>query len=290
MQALLHTVAGDFFGDGRTGLALSGRNYEAQEAFVHVLYWDGSDFTSVWQSENVWVDASPVAITAGDFLGTGRVQLAVLTVDHVRLFQWDGQTMELVHEGPGPEAPLEIGALRHPQHEHELIAVTRRHRVDGLTPLLGVELWGWLGNGLHPLWETPTIGRVRAIAPRARDGDGMYDFVLDVGEGMGPGDLHVWTWNASGYEKTFSKPLRSTPTFGLTTAVLDDEDVLIAADDRGYVSVHALEGDMPLLGQSVSLGWALVSAAAGDFFGDGGLQAVVAGYPDRLHVVELMQP
>src|SRR5690625_3970962 len=52
MQALLQTVAGDFFGDGRTGLALSGRNYEAQEAFVHVLYWDGSDFTSVWQSEN----------------------------------------------------------------------------------------------------------------------------------------------------------------------------------------------------------------------------------------------
>lgn len=290
MQALLQTVAADFLGAGRTGLALSGRNYEAQEAFVHVLYWDGRDFVSVWQSDNVWTDASPVAIASGDFLGTGRVQLAVLTVEHARLFQWNGHTMELVHEGRGPEAPLEIGTVRHPQHEHDLIAVTRRHRVDGLTPLLGIELWGSSGDGLHPLWETPTIGRVRAIAPRARDGDGMHDLVLDVGEGMGPGELQVWTWDGSAYEKTFSKPLRSTPTFGLAAAVMDDKDVLIAADDRGYVSAHALEGDMPLLGQSVSLGWALVSAAVGDFFGDGGLQAVVAGYPDRLHVVELMRP
>src|SRR5690606_40130476 len=32
MQALLQAEAGDFLGDGRTGLAVSGRNYETNEA------------------------------------------------------------------------------------------------------------------------------------------------------------------------------------------------------------------------------------------------------------------
>src|SRR5690625_1466984 len=112
MQALLQTAAGDFFGDGRTGVAVSGRNYEAKEAFVHLVYWDGQRFHSVWRSDNVWEEASHVAIAAGDFRGTGRVQLAVMTVEKTRLFQWDDGTMALVYEGAGLEPSAEVGVVR----------------------------------------------------------------------------------------------------------------------------------------------------------------------------------
>lgn len=291
MQALLQTAAADFLGDGRTGLALVGRNYEQREAYVYVLYWDGTAFRSLWRSPNVWEEASHVAMAAGDFRGTGRTELAVLTVEKTRLFQWNGDEMALAYEGPGMDPSAEIGVVGHPDHPYDLIALTRRHAVNGLTPLLGVELWGWLGGGMRPLWETPTIGRVRAVAAGAGAG-GHGDLVLEVGEGMGPGDIQVWSWDpdAYAYELTFAKPLRSQPAFGLATAVLDGADVVLAADDRGYLSVHKLGGAMPELGQSVSLGWALASVAAGDFFGNGGVQAVIAGYPNRLHVVELKEP
>lgn len=290
MQGLLQTVAGDFLGDGRTGLAVSGRNYEEKEVFVHLLYWDGSDFKTVWRSPNLWEDASHTAVAAGDFRGSGRPQLAVWTVQALRLFEWNGNTMELVHTGEGIVDPLEVGVIRHPEHPHDLIAVTRRHAVDGLTPLLGIQLWGWRDNRFHPLWETPTVGRIRAITAGSRSGPGKYDFMLEVGEGMGPGTVEVWKWRNGGYEKTFSKPLRAQPAFGLATVTLEGEEVLVAADDRGYVTVHALQGDMPKLGESSALGWALASVTAGDFFGDGGVQAVVAGYPNRLHVVRLTGP
>ncbi len=46
MQSLLQAEAGDFLGDGRTGLALSGRNYETNEVYVYVLYWNGRNLPS----------------------------------------------------------------------------------------------------------------------------------------------------------------------------------------------------------------------------------------------------
>lgn len=292
MQALLQTAAADFLGDGRTGLAVVGRNYEQRQAYVSVLYWDGNGFETVWRSPNVWEEASHVAMAVGEFRGAGRPELAVLTVEKTRFYQWNGQEMVLTYEGPGMDPSAEIGVVRHPEHPHDLIALTRRHSVNDLTPLLGVELWGWLGNGMRPLWETPTVGRIRAVAAAARSGPRRHDLVLEVGEGMGPGDIQIWSWNADAYEYelVFSKPLRSQPAFGLTTTSLAGKEVVLAADDRGYLSVHELAGDMPELGQSVSLGWALASVAAGDFFGNGGVQAVVAGYPNRLHIVELTAP
>lgn len=287
MQALLQAVAGDFLGDGRTGLMLSGRNYESREAYVHLLYWTGDEFTLEWRSHNLWEEASHISVAAGDFTGAGRTQLAVLTTSRVRLFEWDGAAMTAVYDGPGFGAPAEIGVIRHPEHPYDLIAVTRRHGVEHHMPRKGIELIGWRDDELRPLWETPTIGRVRAITSGSWSGAGRYDFVFDVGDATGPGLAEVWSWDDGGYVQTFSAPLRSTPTFGLTTARVGDTEVLVAADDRGYATVFGLQPDMPVLGQSPALGWALVSAAAGDFFGNGGAQAVIVGYPSRLHVIEL---
>lgn len=287
MQVILQAVAGDFMGDGRTGLILSGRNYEAREAYVYLLYWNGRTFAPVWRSDNLWESASHIAIAAGDFTGAGRSQLAVLTASRARLFQWNGEGMDVIYDGPGIGAPAEIGVIRHPEHPHDLIALARRHGVEQFMPRKGIELFGWQEGRLRSMWETPTIGRIRAIASGNWSGAGRYDFVLDVGDGTSAGTAQVWSWNGKGYVQSYSGPLRPAPTFGLTTARIDQKDVVIAADDRGYVSVYDFQNGLPLLGQSPALGWALVSAAAGDFFGDGGTQAVIIGYPSRLHVVEL---
>lgn len=288
MQALLQAEAGDFIGDGRLGLVVSGRNYEANEAFIYLLYWTGSEFSPVWRSDNLYEPASHISIAAGDFTGAGRTQVAVLTDERLRLFQWDGAEMVLAHEQPGLGAPAEIGVVRHPNHPHDLIAVTRRHGVDvDYTPRKGIELIGWLSGRFRPLWETDTIGRVRALTGGDLNGNGFSELIVDVGNGMGPGAVQVWTWDGDKYRRVQDAPFRSVPAFGLTTAA--DGRLLIAADDRGRVAVYRMQSDLELLGESGYLGWAVVSAAAGDFFGDGGVQVVVIGYPSRLHVVEISE-
>lgn len=289
MQVLLQAVAGDFTGDGRTGLVVSGRNYESREAFAHLLYWDGNAFKTVWRSDNLWEAASHIAIAAGNFTGADRSQLAVLTDNQLRIFQWNGSAMAVVYDGPGVGAPAEIGVIGHPDHPYDLIAVSRRRDVERHMPRKTVELIGWRDGRFQALWETPIIGRVRAIASGAWNGGDRHHLVVDVGDTTSPGTVEVWSWNvnARAYVRTFQGPLRDSPTFGLATTRIADRDVLVAAEDRGYVTVYGFETRMPLLGQSSSLGWAVVSAAAGDFFGNGRGQAVVIGYPSRLHVVEL---
>ena len=194
--------------------------------------------------------------------------------------------MALIHEQPGLGAPAEIGVVRHPNHPYDLIAVARRHGVDlDYTPRKGLELIGWLGGRFRPLWETETIGRVRSLTGGDLTGNGFSEIILDVGNGMGPGALEVWAWQDGAYRRIEDAPFRSVPAFGLATAA--EGRLLIAADDRGRVAVYDLNGRLRLLGESTSLGWAVASAAAGDFFGDGGVQAVVIGYPSRLHVVRI---
>lgn len=288
MQALLQAEAGDFLGDGRTGLAVSGRNYETNEAYVHVLYWDGTDFQVVWRSPNLWEPASHVAIAAGDFTGAGRTQLAVLTDQRLRLFQWDRGAMVQIHEQPGMGAPAEIGVVRHPDHPYDLIAVSRRQGVDlDYVPRKSIELIGWLGGRFRPLWETETIGRVRALTGGDLTGNGYSEIIVEVGNNMTPGSVQIWAWRDGAYRRLEDAPLRSAPAFGLATA--GGGRLLVVADDRGRAAVYEMRDRLTLLGESAPLGWAVASAAAGDFFGDGGVQAVVIGYPSRLHVVQIVE-
>lgn len=288
LQVLLQAQAGDFLGDGRTGLAVSGRNYETNEAYVYVLYWNGEEFAPVWRSPNLWEQASHVAIAAGDFTGAGVAQIAVLTESRLRLFQWNGTTFALVHEQPGVGAPEEIGVVRHPDHPYDLIAVARLHSVDAVyTPQKGVELLGWLAGRFRPLWETEAMGRIRSLAGGNLTGSGFFDIVADVGAARNPGEVQLWTWQDGAYRRVLAQPFRPAPVFGLATA--EGGRLLVAADDRGRVSVYRYDGGLQLVGESVPLGWAVASAAAGDFFGDGGLQVVVLGYPSRLHVVRILE-
>lgn len=289
LQSLLQAVAADVTGDGRDELLLSGRNYESREAYVFLMRWNGSGLETLWRSDNLWEPTSHIAMAAGDFTGQGRDELVVLTEETLRLFVWQDGDMVLTHQQSGLGAPAEIGAVHHPHHENELIAVTRRHGVSADIPEKGVELIGWFGGAFRPLWQTPTIGRVRALAAGTLQGERGADLVVEVGERMGAGNVEVWSWTGDGYERTFQSALRPAPAFGLDTT--DDGELLITADDRGRVSVFrwpgAADEGLTLLGESTSLGWAVASAAAGDFFGDGGRQIVVIGYPNRLHVVQV---
>jgi len=97
----------------------------------------------------------------------------------------------------------------------------------------------------------------------------------------------LWTWQDGAYRRVLAQLFRPAPVFGLATA--EGGRLLVAADDRGRVSVYRYDGGLQLVGESVPLGWAVASAAAGDFFGDGGLQVVVLGYPSRLHVVRILE-
>ncbi|MBO8141759.1 MAG: hypothetical protein H0Z37_06200 [Firmicutes bacterium] len=284
-QVLLQAVAADFTGEGRSQLAISGRNYERQEVFVYIVRWSGQRFMPVWRSGNLWEPASHVAIAAGDFTGSGRAQLAVLTRTRLLLFEWQDGKMAVVHEQAGPGAPEEIGVARHPEHPHDLLAISRQHGVEGDIPQKSIELWGYRRGRFRPLWETPAIGRVRAVTGADVTGDGVWELLVEVGELVRPGTVQVWQWRSGRYALLISEPLRPAVAFGLAAAGSDAGPVVVVADNRGRSAAYRLNGGFELLGESGSLGWGVTSAAVADFFGDGGLQAAVIGYPSRLHLL-----
>ncbi|HEY8417342.1 MAG TPA: hypothetical protein VIK93_04835 [Limnochordales bacterium] len=287
MQTLLQVAAGDVTGEGRAQLVLSGRNYESQENYIYVLRWTGRRFEVVWQSPNLWEPVSHLAVAVGDFTGLGRAQIAVLTRTRLRLFAWQDGRMQLIHEEAGWGAPEEIGVVRHPHHPYDLIAMSRQHAVEDNVPQKGVELLGWRNGRFRLLWETPTIGRVRAITGGDLNGDGVWELVVEEGTGRNPGDIQVWTWGAAGYERLHEETLREAPAFALSAVPSGARHLLAVADDRGRAAVYRLTSAFELLAESGrSLGWAVASVAAADFLGNGGLQLAVVGYPSRLHVVQ----
>ena len=287
MQALLQAAAGDFTGEGRAQLVLSGRNYETQENYIYLLRWTGRRFEVVWQSPNLWEPVSHLAVAVGDFTGLGRPQIAVFTRTRLRLFAWQDGRMELFHEETGWGVPEEIGVVRHPDHPYDLIAVSRQHTVVDNVPQKGVELLGWRNGRFRLLWETPTIGRVRAIAGGDLNGDGVWELVVEEGAGRNPGEIQVWAWQGARYERTHQEALREAPAFALSVVPAAGRHLLVLADDRGRAAVYRWAGTFELLAESGrTLGWAVASVAAADFLSNGGLQLAVVGYPSRLHVVQ----
>ncbi|OUM92845.1 MAG: hypothetical protein BAA04_10310 [Firmicutes bacterium ZCTH02-B6] len=288
MQALLQAAAGDVTGAGRTELVVSGRNYETQENYVFLLRWQGGGFRVLWQSPNLWEPVSHLAIAVGDFTGMGRAQIAVLTRTKLRLFAWRDGGMHLIHEEPGWGAPEEIGVVRHPDHPYDLIAISRQQTVEDHIPQKVIELLGWRSGRFRLLWETPTIGRVRAIAGGDVNGDGRWELVVETGVGNGAGTVHVWRWGPGGYEAAGRADLRAAPVFALAAAQDGDRHLVVVADDRGRAGLYRFaSGFEPVAETTRGLGWAVSSAAAGDFLANGTLQLVVLGYPSRLHVLQL---
>ncbi|REJ35707.1 MAG: hypothetical protein DIU82_06885 [Bacillota bacterium] len=288
MQALLQAAAGDVTGAGRTELVVSGRNYETQENYVFLLHWADGEFQILWQSPNLWEPVSHLAMAVGDFTGMGRAQIAVLTRTKLRLFAWRDGRMQLIHEEPGWGAPEEIGVVRHPDHPYDLIAISQQHTVEQYVPQKGVELLGWRNGRFRLLWETPTMGRVRAIAGGDVNGDGRWELIVETGVGNSPGTVQVWRWGQGGYEPAGGEALRQAPVFALAAAQDGDRHLVALADDRGRAALYRFGSGFQLTAEnSRSLGWAVTSVAAGDFIGDGTLQLVVLGYPSRLHVLQL---
>jgi len=288
MQVLLAAAAGDVTGEGKSQLVLSGRNYETQENYVFLLRWNGRHFDVLWQSPNLWEPVSHLAMAVGDFTGAGTDQIAVLTRTRLRLFAWRDGQMQLIHEEAGWGAPEEIGVVRHPDHPHDLIAVSRQHAIADDLPQKGVELLGWRNGRFRLLWETPTMGRVRAITGGDLNGDGAWELVVEIGAGTKPGQVQVWGWRQGRYVLLDAEPLRPAPVFAAATVPAGTGHLLAVADDRGRGAVYRWGSGFELLAEtSRGLGWAVGSAAAGDFFGDGSRQLVVVGYPSRLHVLQL---
>ncbi len=288
MQVLLAAAAGNVTGAGRTELVLSGRNYETQENYVFLLRWNGGGFAVIWKSPNLYEPASHLAVAVGDFTGLGRDQIAVLTRTRWRIYAWQDGRMQLIHEEAGWGAPEEVGVVRHPDHPLDLIAISRQHSVINDVPQKGVELVGWRSGRFRLLWETPTIGRVRAITGGDLTGDGAWEVIVEAGVGNTPGTVEVWQWDEGGYVALNREELRPAAVFALATAPSGREHWLAVADDRGRAGLYRFRNGFELVAESDrTLGWAIASVAAGDFFGDGGLQLVVIGYPSRLHVLRL---
>src|SRR5690606_36282942 len=113
------------------------------------------------------------------------------------------------------------------------------------------------------------------------------EMIVEVGNNMTPGSVQMWAWRGGASRRLEDAPLRSAPAFGLATA--GGGRLLGVADHPGRAVVFEIGDRMTLVGEAARLGWAVGSAAAGDFFGDGGVQAVVIGYPSRLHVVQIVE-
>jgi hypothetical protein len=269
MDSLLQVCAGDLTGDGEDELLVLGRNYELREVFLQVLQWNGREFITLGQSENLFAAGGHYSMAMGRFQGDD-LEVLILNGDRGIIYEWQGNGLVKVWEGKSPGEAGAVGVLR---GEQDLLVISDVRKVRRETLLEGLAAFSWTPRGWQKMGESPPIGRIRALST------GVGEIAIEVGEATKPGRVQIWRWDGK-FHQLSSSALCKCPAFAL--ALLPS--CLITADDRGRVVAYDLDQGKPKLSrEGPQLGWALVSVAPVSFQDGGGL--VVAGYPSRLYLL-----
>ncbi|HEY8486143.1 MAG TPA: VCBS repeat-containing protein [Limnochordales bacterium] len=289
---LLQLVAADLEGDGTDELVAVGRNYELREDRLYVLGCqpgvEGCQLALRWRGPAWGGPLESVALTAGRFTGQQRWELFTAAGSVVRLWAWVAGELRRLWEGRTIAPVDQAVAVELPGHQ-AAVAMTLLYTRPLWHVRLGV--FRWDGQALHLLAPPVQAGPVRSMTALDLLGDGLSELVLEVGRGANPGLLQLWRWDGTTYAPAGSLQVEHAAIFALGRGSVGGPgsrgEQLLVADSRGRVALYAWEGGrLAPVGPASSLGrWNLVSAVTGDLDGDGTLEAVVAEYPNRLHVL-----
>lgn len=289
--AVLSLAIEDLDGDGRDEVVLAGRDYERQQDRLYVMGWSssgGGALRTLATGPPLVEPMSHVVLAAGPFTRTDGPEVLVATNSRLVVWRWDGSRLEAAWEGqysswvqqaaavhlPGEPAAVALAFVRTQPRWHLLLQV-----------------WHWNGRTMEPVAGPFPIGSVRAMTSGDMTGNGQSELLLEVGEGDSPGEVQVWQWQGGAFVMAGSARLRDAPVFGLGAGrlreVSETQDVVLTADDRGRVAVYRWDENKGFtrVGSVLTLSWSLVSAGLGDLDGDGRTEAVVAEYPNLLHVL-----
>ncbi|MBE3598700.1 MAG: VCBS repeat-containing protein [Limnochordaceae bacterium] len=300
--AVLQLAAADLDGDGRAELVMVGRDYERQEARLYVLTWpgalpQGAARNGPGESGQLFhvAAASPpfahplshVTLAVGPFTRPQGPEILVATNSHLVVWHWTGGKLERAWEGNYSARVQDLAPVELPG-EPAALALVYVETKPAWHYLLRV--WHWNGNAMEPVAGPFPIGPVRAMSSGDLGGDGESEVVVETGEGNKGGRIEVWRWTGSAFVQAGSAALRDAPAFGLEAGRVPEvdpsKDLLLVADDKGRTALYEWTSKgFSRVGGVVTLGWSLGAATLGDLDGDGRTEAVVAEYPNLLHVL-----
>lgn len=287
---VLELAIEDLDGDGRGELVLAGRDYERQQDRLYVMGWSGSPqqpLRTLASSPPFVEPMSHVALAVGPFTRIDGPEILVATNSRLVVWRWQQGRLQPAWEGQYSARVQQVAAVHLPG-EPAAVALAYVRTEPRWHQLL--QIWHWNGESLEPVAGPFPIGPVRAMTAGDMIGDGQSELVLETGEGNEPGQVEIWRWQGGAFVKADSARLRDAPVFGLGAGrvreVSSEADVLLTADDRGRVALYRWDDEgFARVGSVLTLSWSLVSAALGDLDGDGRTEAIVAGYPNLLHVL-----
>lgn len=295
---ILQVAAADLDGDGTIEVVAVGRDYERNENRVFILHL-GSGAKAASQPLQVVEAGSPrvepmshVAVAIGPFTEPGRPEILVATDSRLSVWRWDGEDLTRAWSGPSSTDDAEARVLDlaplHLPGEPAALAIAYAVTRPRWRTLMRV--WRWQDGALRPVTGPFPIGAARSMTSGDFRGDGTPQLAMETGEGNKAGVVTTWAWSGDGFRQTASASLRDAPVFGLEATRLPEmdgeRDLLLTADDKGRVALYAWQdGTFRRVGDVLTLGWGLVSAAVGDLDADGKTEAVVVEYPNVLHVL-----
>ncbi|NLV92274.1 MAG: hypothetical protein GX030_07775 [Firmicutes bacterium] len=283
-DSIIQVAAADVTGDGVDELLLVGRNYEARETFFYVVSLGHDGFEVLWKSPNLYDSPGHIAVTAGDFMGTGSPQVLVLGDKATLMYQWQSGVLKEVWRGTTPWPIQEVAAVEGGPGKPDLVALTQIVDQNAYFATEALRVLKWTPQGLEVVAESPPIGVIRALASGVVVGGTVGDLVIDVGQTTQGGTIQIWIIKGDTLTRVSSQELSPAAVFGLT--VFSQDDQVVVADDRGRVQVYAWqEGKLVTTSSRVSLGWGLASSAAGVFSADGTKSIVAVEYPNIVHVL-----
>ncbi len=288
--SVLEMAIADLDGDGRAELILVGRDYERQQDRLYVMGWSGSSSSplrTLSQSPPFVEPMSHVALAVGPFTRQDGPEILVATNSRLVVWRWERDRLSRAWEGQYSERVEQVAAVHLPG-EPAAVAIAHVRTEPRWHYLL--HIWHWDGRSLEPVAGPFAIGSVRAMTAGDVLGDGQSELVLEVGQGNDPGQIEIWRWERDAFIAAGSARLRDAPVFGLgagrVVEVSPDFDLIMTADDRGRVALYRWDGRaFSRVGDVLTLSWGLVASAVGDLDGDGRTEAVVAEYPNILHVL-----